>query len=309
MSQEVEAARSAGTALVAMESTIYSNLGLPSPANREALERCDAAVRRVGAVPAITAVLDGVPRVGLDAHEWPRILGPATKVAERDLPMAVVNGRRAANNGAEGGQETVGATTVSASLALAEAAGIGVFATGGIGGVHRGVEATGDISADLGAIARRSVVTVCAGAKVFLDLARTLEYLDTQSVPVLGWRTDTFPAFYAQSSGLAVTHRVDTAEEVAEAVLAQRHLGIERGVLVAVPIPAEQAIDGGELERAIEIALRSAESEGVTGAEVTPRVLAEISRATEGRSINANLALAENNAGVAAQIAVALSDL
>jgi pseudouridine-5'-phosphate glycosidase len=274
--------------VVALESTIFSNLGLPSPANAQALDRCLNAVRDGGAIPALTAVLDGVARVGLFADEHPRILGEARKAAERDLPVAVAQSWE------------FGATTVSASVALAAAAGVSVFATGGIGGVHRGSELTGDISADLDAIANHPVVTVSAGAKAFLDLARTLEYLETAGVPVLGWRHDDFPAFYTRSSGLRVPHRVESASEVA-AVLANRTRP-GTGVLVAVPIPEADALDA-----VLEGALAECAAAGIAGAAVTPFVLARIAAATEGRSIPANLALAEHNARVAAEIAVAIS--
>ena len=277
-----------------MESTIFSNLGLPSPANASALEACIAAVRNNGAVPALTAVLDGVPRVGLDESEHERILGEAQKMAQRDVGVAIAQGWR------------FGATTVSASLALASAANISVFATGGIGGVHRDSESTGDISADLDAIARHPVVTVCAGAKAFLDLERTLQYLETAGVPVLGWRHDDFPAFYTRSSGFPVPHRVETAAEVS-AIFTNRTWG-ESGVLVAVPIPEEAELDPVELSSAIDRALSDCESAGIVGAAVTPFVLGRIVAATESRSVPANLALAENNAGVAGQIANALAE-
>jgi pseudouridine-5'-phosphate glycosidase len=293
VSAEVAAARAAGGAVVALESTIFSNLGLPSPANAEALERCLASVRAAGAVPAVTAVLDGVARVGLRDSEHERILGPARKVAERDLAVAVTQGW------------DFGATTVSASLALAHLAGVAVFATGGIGGVHRGAERSGDVSADLDALAHHPVITVCAGAKAFLDLPRTLEYLETVGVPVLGWCHDHFPAFYTRSSGLAVPHRVDDAAEVA-AVLANRTRP-HSGVLVAVPIPPAHEVDPAAIEEAIATALDEAEARGVTGPAVTPVVLSAIAVATEGRSIPANLALAEQNAAVAGEIAVAVA--
>jgi pseudouridylate synthase len=294
VSREVSEALASGRAVVALESTIFSNLGLPSPANAEALERCVVAVRSGGAVPAVTAVLDGVPRVGLEPGEDGLVLGEARKAAERDLAVAVAQ------------RWPVGATTVSASMALATAAGIEVFATGGIGGVHRGAELTGDISADLDALAHHPVVTVCAGAKAFLDLPRTLEYLETVGVPVLGWRHDHFPAFYTRSSGVGVPHRVEHASEVA-AVL--RHRSRERtGVLVTVPIPESAELDASELDSVVSDALAACERSGTVGAAVTPYVLGRIAEATEGRSIPANLALAENNAGVAAEIAVALRD-
>jgi pseudouridine-5'-phosphate glycosidase len=279
-----------GQPVVALESTIFSNLGLPSPANREALDRCLAAITDGGAVPAITAVLDGVARVGISVDEHERILGAARKAAERDLPVAVAQGW------------AFGATTVSASVALAAAAGVSVFATGGIGGVHRGAESTGDISADLDALAHHPVITVCAGAKAFLDLARTLEYLETVGVPVLGWRHDHFPAFYTRSSGLTVPHRVDSAAEVA-AVLANRTRS-RSGVLVGVPIPQTDELDQAELDSVLAEALADCASAGIIGAAVTPFVLGRIAQVTDGRSIPANLALADHNARVAAAIAV-----
>ncbi len=285
---EVAGALARGAPVVALESTIFSPFGLPAPANREALERCLAAVRARGAVPAVTAVLDGVARVGLDPAEHDRILTGGIKVAERDLAVAV-------------GQATpVGVTTVSASLALAAAAGVGVFATGGIGGVHRGAADTGDVSADLGALAAHPVVTVSAGAKAFLDLARTLEHLEMLGVPVLGWRTDDFPMFWCRSSGLPVPRRVEDAATVARIARAQYALGTSRGVLVAVPIPEADAIPRAEVDDAIAGAV----AEGGTGAGATPKVLAAIAAATGGRTVPANLALAEHNAGVAADIAV-----
>ena len=293
LSDDVARAIADGRPVVALESTIFSNLGLPSPANAQALDRCLSAIRRGGAVPAVTAVLDGVARVGLYADEHPRILAAARKVAERDVPVAVAQ------------EWEFGATTVSASVALAAASGIAVFATGGIGGVHRGAETTGDISADLDAIANHAVVTVSAGAKAFLDLPRTLQYLETVGVPVLGWRHDDFPAFYTRSSGMRVPHRVETAAEVA-AVLASRTRE-HSGVLVGVPIPEEAALDQAEMDSVIDKALADCDAEGVTGAAVTPFVLARIGAATEGRSVPANLALAENNARVAAEIAVAIA--
>jgi pseudouridine-5'-phosphate glycosidase len=292
LAEEVATALADGVAVVALESTIFSNLGLPSPANAEALARCTGAIRAQGAVPAVTAVLDGVARVGLDDTEHERILGPAHKAAERDLAVAVAQ------------RWEFGATTVSASVALAASAGIEVFATGGIGGVHRGVELTGDISADLDALANHPVITVCAGAKAFLDLARTLEYLETVGVPVLGWRHDWFPAFYTRSSGLRAPHRVGSAAEV---VATMRHRSRpSTGVLVGVPIPESDELDPVELDAVLTRALDDCHEAGIAGAEVTPFVLGRIAEATEGRSVPANLALAENNAGVAAEIAVAL---
>jgi pseudouridylate synthase len=284
-----------GRPIVALESTIFSHLGLPSPHNRVALERCTAAVRAGGAVPAVTAVLDGVVRIGLDDGEHERILGLARKAAERDVAVAV------------GQRWEVGATTVSASVAIAAAAGVHVFATGGIGGVHRGAELTGDISADLDAIASHPVITVSAGAKAFLDLPRTLEFLETAGAPVLGWRHDWFPAFYTRSSGLAVPHRVESADEVARIFAARSRA--ESGILLTVPIPESDELDAAELDGVLHDALAECERAGITGAAVTPFVLGRIGAATEGRSVPANLALAEHNAAVAAEVAVAIAAL
>jgi len=291
LSDEVGDAVDTRGPVVALESTIFSHLGLPSPANADALDRCLKAIREAGAVPAITAVLDGVVRAGLEPHEHERILGAAHKAAERDLGVAAAQGW------------PFGATTVSASLAIAAAAGVSVFATGGIGGVHRGSEITGDVSADLDAIARYDVVTVCAGAKAFLDLARTLEHLETIGVPVLGWCHDWFPAFYTRSSGLRVAHRVDSAAEVA-----MSHRARSRGgTLLTVPIPESDQLDQETLDRVVDEALRHCAETGITGPGVTPFVLARIGEATAGRSVPANLALAENNAAVAARVAVEIS--
>jgi pseudouridine-5'-phosphate glycosidase len=293
VSAAVAAALAAGRPVVALESTIFSNLGLPAPANGEALRRCLAAVRDGGAEPAVTAILDGQARVGLEPGEEERVLTGTRKVAERDIAVAVAQGA------------PVGVTTVSASVALAHAAGVQVFATGGIGGVHRGAELTGDISADLDALASHPVVTVCAGAKAFLDLARTLEYLETAGVPVLGWQHDWFPAFYLRSSGLPVPHRVETAQVVADVL---RFRTRERtGVLLTVPIPPADELDAAALNQALDAALAACAAEGVAGAAVTPFVLARIERQTAGASVPANLSLAENNARVAAEVAAALT--
>ena len=292
-SEEVRVAVEEGRPIVALESTIFSHLGLPSPHNREALERCTAAVRAGGAIPAVTAVLDGVVRLGLTDSEHERILGPARKAAERDVAVAV------------GQRWDVGATTVSASVAIAAAAGVSVFATGGIGGVHRGSELTGDISADLDAIASHPVITVSAGAKAFLDLPRTLEFLETAGAPVLGWQHEWFPAFYTRSSGLPVPHRVDSADEVARIFAARSR--DSSGILLTVPIPEAAELDAAELDDVLTDALAECDRAGITGAAITPFVLGRIGEATEGRSVPANLALAENNAAVAAIVAVAVA--
>jgi pseudouridylate synthase len=284
-----------GVPVVALESTISSTLGLPVPHNAEVLARCSAIIRAGGAVPALTCVIDGVARVGIDPEEALLVLGGTRKCAERDLAVAVAQ------------RWSVGVTTVSATVTLAAAVGVKVFATGGIGGVHRHDHLTGDVSADLGALARHPVITVTAGAKAFLDLGKTLEYFDTLGVPVLGFGTNDFPAFYTRSSGFPVPHRVETADEVAAIFAARFTLGIPGGVVVANPIPSEAELPASELNTAIEQALAEAEEAGIRGGALTPFVLGRMADATAGRSIGANLALAENNARVATEIARAVA--
>ena len=281
--------------VVALESTIFSEFGLPPPVNRECLEACVAAIRAGGAVPAITVVLGGEACVGLDDVDWERVLLADEKLGARDIPVAIA-----------GGWPT-GATTVSGALSLAAAAGIAVFATGGIGGVHRDVDETGDISADLHAIARYPVVTVTAGAKAFLDLPRTVEYLETLGVPVLGLQTDEFPAFYSRSSGVPLPHRVETPAEAAAVADAAWDLGHGGGLVLAVPVPEEAAIPSDQLDAVIESGLAQAHAAGVRGAAVTPFVLGQLVDATGGSTLDANLALAVNNARVAAEVAGALA--
>ena len=281
--------------VVALESTIFSNLGLPSPANLEALTRCTTAIRNFDAVPAITVVLDGVARVGIDQTEWSVICGPAKKVGERELGTAMA------------AKWPVGATTVSSSLLLAARAGIKVFSTGGIGGVHRGAETTGDISSDPGAIAAHNIVTVCAGAKSFLDLPRTLEYLETLSVPVIGLGCDFFPEFTVHHGDIAIPTRVDTVRELADIVRANNSLGRTSGILACVPVPERDGLSKTQMDEVTRAALKNANDLGVGGSAVTPHVLKFIAEATKESSVRANLALAENNASVAAQLAVELA--
>jgi pseudouridine-5'-phosphate glycosidase len=295
ISTEVSDTLASDGAVVALESTIFSHLGLPSPSNHTALTQCITAIREAGAVPAITAVLDGVARVGLEESEHERILGPARKVGEREVALAV------------GQRWPVGATTVSASLLLAARAGIGVFATGGIGGVHRDVHLHGDVSADLGALASHPVVTVCAGAKSFLDLPRTLEHLEMLGVPVLGLACDEFPAFTVHSSGLPIPARVDSVNELASIVRAHREMGRQGGILTCVPVPFEDSLDKSMIDAVIDDALRAANAAKIEGPKVTPFVLGAIAEATKGTSVVANLSLARNNARVAAELAVQLS--
>jgi len=295
LSEAVGDALSDGQPVVALESTVYSNLGLPSPDNETALRRCIDAIAESGATAAVTAVFDGELRAGLEPHEYERILGEATKAAERDLPVAI------------GQRWSVGATTVSASLAIAEAAGIAMFATGGIGGVHRGSEVTGDVSADLGAIARHRVATVSAGAKSFLDLPRTLEALETLGATIVGWETDVLPAFTARETPYSLPYRVDELDELSRIVGAQLQFG--RGMLIANPVPLDDALDQQVHDDALAQALEDADASGVTGAKVTPFVLGRIAAATDGASVPANIALVENNARLAARVAAALSEV
>jgi pseudouridine-5'-phosphate glycosidase len=296
LSQEVADACASRRAVVALESTITSSLGLPAPHNRTCYERVNAAIRAVGAVPALTGLLDGVLVAGVEPGEEERLLNASVKLSERDLPVAVAQ------------QLSAGVTTVSATVAISHLAGIHVFATGGIGGVHRGAEVSFDISADLGAMSRHPVAVVSAGAKAFLDLAKTLEVLETLSVPVIGFQTNEFPAFWSRSSGLSIAHRAESAEEIAAAIRAAQSIGWKGGMLIANPIPEASEIPAAAIAAAIETGLAAADAAGARGPAATPRILAAIADATASRSIPANLALAESNASLAAAIAVALAE-
>ena len=289
---EVAAAVKAGRPVVALESTLISH-GLPHPANIETALALEATVRAGGAVPATIAVLDGRIRVGLEPEDLERLSEPGVrKVSRRDLPLVLAAGAD-------------GATTVAATMIAAELAGIAVFATGGIGGVHRGVETTLDISADLEELATTSVAVVCAGAKAILDLPKTLEYLETKGVPVLGFGTDCFPAFYTGNCNLPVDTRCDTPDEVARVLRAKWQLNLRGGVVVAVPIPEEAALDAEAVEAAIRQAVSEASARDVRGKELTPFLLSRMEALTGGASLSANRALLLNNASVAARIASA----
>jgi pseudouridine-5'-phosphate glycosidase len=296
---EVRDALQAGSAVVALESTVVAH-GLPHPRNLEAAERMDAGVRREGVVPAMIGVLGGRVVVGLSPEGISVLAGDTgdvgdadvAKVSSRDLSALVASGRP-------------GATTVAATAFVAARVGIHVMATGGIGGVHRGGETSLDISADLAEIARTPIAVVCSGAKSILDLERTLEVLETSGVPVVGYRTDEFPAFYAQGSGLRLEHQVDSAEEAARLMAAGRDLGLPGGIVFCNRAPAESALDGSEVGSLIDAAIRTAEEGGIRGKAVTPFLLEHIGREGGERVLEANLALLADNARVAARIAAA----
>lgn len=292
LSGEVRAARRSGRAIVALESSVLAQ-GLPIPANREAERRMRSAVERAGAVPAVTAVVRGRLVAGLEAEELERFLlrDGVRKVSARDLPVAMA-------------AEADGATTVAATLAICGAAGLPVFATGGIGGVHR--EPAFDESADLVELARTPVITVCAGAKSILDLPATLERLETLGVTVLGFGTDEFPGFFTVGTGLRVPARVDHESEIVAIARAAHRLGRRSAILVVQPPPAAFALPTSLVEQAVEASLAAARESGVRGAAVTPYLLAAVERATEGRSLQTNLALLESNAALAGRIAVQL---
>lgn len=297
IADEVRAALAAGRPVVALETTAIAH-GFPHPGSLEVATGLNRAVRDGGALPAFVGVIDGTLTVGLARDEVERLASQpdAMKVSRRDLAFAAAAGRD-------------GATTVAATMIAAARAGIAVFATGGIGGVHRGVEETLDVSADLEELGRTPVAVVCAGAKSILDLPRTLEYLETRGVPVVGYGTDTLPAFYVRESGIAVPHRVDDAASAARLVAAQRGLGLSAGVVVANPLPAGEALDARRIEAAISDALGDAGRQGIAGKDLTPFLLDRIAEITGGESLAANAALLLNNAALAARIAVALAGL
>ena len=292
---EVTEALSQGRAVVALESTIISH-GMPFPDNLTTAAQVEAVVRDNGAVPATIALVEGRLRVGLDESALRRLAQgeDVVKASRRDLPALMARGATAG-------------TTVAATMYLAHLAGIAVFATGGIGGVHRGAEHTFDVSADLTELGSTPVTVVCAGAKSILDLPKTLEVLETLGVPVLGYGTEEFPAFFSRTSGLPVDHRVDGAQAMASVLDHHRRMGLPGGVLVVNPIPAADELPAAEIDDRIEQAVADAERRGVTRKEVTPYLLGRINELTDGRSLVANIALIKNNAAVAAQIAVALT--
>lgn len=297
ISAEVSSAIEQGLPVVALESTIISH-GMPWPQNVETARSVQDTVRAHGAVPATIAIVDGRLTVGLDDSGIER-LGRSgqdvVKTSRRDLPFVV-------------SRRLTGATTVAATMIVARMAGIAIFATGGIGGVHRGVEETLDISADLEELARTNVAVVCAGAKSILDIGRTLEHLETSGVPVVGYRTDVLPAFYTRDSGFAVEYRVDSADEIAAALEAKWRMGLDGGMVIANPIPEAHALDRREIDAEIAAAISEMNTRGISGKDTTPFLLSRIAEATEGRSLEANIRLIHNNASLAAEIAVAYAE-
>lgn len=292
-SPEVSKARQLQAPVVALETTVLTH-GLPYPQNLSLAQDMEAQVREHGATPATIGVIDGFIQVGLSDEQLAFLIQARglRKVSRRDFAPAIA-------------RKESGGTTVAGTLIAAHISGIQVFATGGIGGVHRG--APFDVSTDLQELARTPLIVVCAGAKAILDLPATLEYLETLGVPVVGYQTDEFPAFYSLSSGLPVSVRVDSPEEVVEIAKVHWGLGLDSGILVTVPPPRESAIPVGDAQRAIDQALLEAEQKDLRGQQVTPFLLGRVSELTGQSSLKANLALLLNNARVAAEIAVALS--
>ena len=291
---EVAAAIAEGRPVVALESTIISH-GMPYPQNVETALRVEQTIRDNGAVPATIAILGGRLKAGLtpDEIEYLGKTGQAvTKASRRDLPVLVA-------------AKKDGATTVTTTMMIAHMAGISIFATGGIGGVHRGAETTMDISADLEELANTPVMVVCAGAKSILDLGLTLEYLETHGVPVIGYGTEELPAFYTRKSGFSVDYEIDTPEELAAVFKAQRDMGLKGGILVTNPIPEEYAMDHDVINRAIDEAIAQSVAEGIHGKATTPYLLAKVKDLTGGDSLESNIMLVLNNAALAAKTAAA----
>ena len=295
ISPEVQAALAAGKPVVALESTIISH-GMPYPQNVETALNVEKIIRENGAVPATIAIIGGRLKAGLSPDEI-EYLGKkgydVTKASRRDLPVLVARGAD-------------GATTVATTMIIAAMAGIKVFATGGIGGVHRGAEVTMDISADLEELAHTPVLVVCAGAKSILDLGLTLEYLETKGVPVIGYGTSELPAFYTRTSGFGVDYRLDTPEEVAAAFRAKLDMGLKGGMLVTNPIPEEYSMDPAVINKAIDEAVAEADALGIKGKQTTPFLLAKIKDITGGDSLASNIRLVYNNAALAARVAARL---
>ena len=298
ISPEVSAALAAGKPVVALESTIISH-GMPYPQNVKTALEVEQIIRDNGAVPATIAIIGGRLKAGLTTEEIEYFgkKGPEiAKASRRDLPVLVARGQD-------------GACTVTTTMMIAHMAGIGVFATGGIGGVHRGAETTMDISADLEELGQTPVMVICAGAKSILDLGLTLEYLETKGVPVIGYGTDELPAFYTRTSGFGVDYRLDTPAELAAAFHAQRAMGLKGGMLVTNPIPEEYSMDPAVINKAIDQAIAECQAQGVHGKATTPFLLARVKDLTGGDSLDSNIQLVFNNARLAARTAAELVKL
>lgn len=294
INQEVKEALENNKPVVALESTIISH-GMPYPQNVQTAKQVEDIVRAQGAVPATIAIIDGKLKVGLTPEEL-EFFGQSKeilKASRRDLPFIVANGLH-------------GATTVATTMIVAQMAGIKVFVTGGIGGVHRGASETFDISADLQELAKTDVAVVCAGVKSILDIGLTLEYLETQGVPVLGYQTEDFPAFYTRTSGYDVLYKLDDAEVTAKTMKAKWGMNLKGGIVIANPVPADKAMDDS-INEAIEASLKECNEKGIKGKDITPFLLGKIKDVTEGRSLETNIALVYNNAKVGGQIAVQYS--
>lgn len=292
ISEEVADALRVHLPVVALESTIITH-GMPWPKNLDTALEVEAVVRDEGAVPATIAIIDGRLKVGLTREELTRLANGSLhpiKASRRDLPGLVA---RRGN----------GATTVAGTMIVAAMAGLRVFATGGIGGVHRGAEKTWDVSADLEELARTDVAVICAGAKAILDLPKTMEYLETKGVPVIGYGTSELPAFYTPQSGIPLAQRADTPKEIASELYAKWSMDLKGGVVIVNPIPAQYAMSKTVIDAAIDVAVKEAEEKGIKGAAVTPYLLARVVEITKGDSLESNIALVKNNARLAAKIA------
>ncbi len=293
ISTEVQQALKTGLPIVALESTIISH-GMPFPQNLKTALTVEKIIREESAVPATIAILNGRIKIGLSQHELEQFAKQTSqiKVSRRDLPLVI-------------SQKQSGGTTVAATMICAKLAGIAVFVTGGIGGVHRESENTMDISADLMELAQTNVAVVCAGIKSILDIPRTLEYLETQGVPVIGYKTEEFPAFYTPSSGSLVHSRLDTPEEIAHCMKIKWKLGLDGGIVIGNPVQEQDAMDASIIQQAISEALRDAAQKQIEGKNVTPFLLERINRLTMGESLKSNISLVCNNAHLGAKIAVA----
>lgn len=296
LSEEVQTAKELGKPIVALESTIISH-GMPYPQNVKTAREVEQIIRDHGAVPATIAILDGKIKIGLSNQELEDFGNSegVAKASRRDLPYLLATRQK-------------GATTVAATMICAELADINIFVTGGIGGVHRGAETSMDISADLEELAKTNVAVICAGAKSILDLGLTMEYLETKGVPVMGYQTDVLPAFYTRTSNFPVNVRVDDAETVAQTLKAKWDLRLNGGAVIANPIPEEHALDEKDITAIIDTALQEAADNNVIGKDVTPFLLAKVKELTNGKSLDANIALVKHNAEIGAQIAVRLAE-